>query len=61
MDLKNSSLVFRYQPTGLTARAPLYATDITSLFEVESFQINTSSLVTGSSRSDLFNSIMRLM
>jgi hypothetical protein len=71
MDLANSSLVFKYDPivTGGSspdleadniAKVPIFAFDIASLFEVESFQINTTSLLTGSSRSDLFGQMMRV-
>lgn len=65
MNLAKSALVFRYKPTASTAevlgKAPIYASDITQLFEVEQFQINSTSVVTGSSKTYLFNSIMRVL
>ena len=71
IDLANSSLVFKYDPIvggtlpndsplDNTAKLPIFGFDITSLFEVENFQVNTTSLMTGSSRQDLFNHIMRI-
>lgn len=66
IDLANSSLVFKYDPVISGSTAPdlvadnvaklgIYGFDVGSLFEIEQFQINTTSLLTGSSRSDLFN------
>ena len=72
IDLANSALVFKYDPvvTGSgsspdfvgdnIAKLGIYGFDIGSLFEIEQFQINTTSLLTGSSRSDLFNQMMRI-
>ncbi len=41
MNLAKSALIFRYKPSasvaGVFAKAPIYASDITSLFEVEQF------------------------
>lgn len=71
IDLANSSLVFKYDPIITGGSAPdlladnvaklgIFGYDIASLFEIEQFQINTTSLSTGSSRSDLFNQMMRI-
>lgn len=41
MDLKNSSIAFRYTPiiktVGYDQRVPIFASDVSGLFEVESF------------------------
>jgi len=64
MDLKNSAIAFRYRPiitgAGYEARVPIFGSDASGLFEVENFQINTTSAITGSSRSDIFNQMMKI-
>jgi hypothetical protein len=61
INLAKSALVFRLKFTGLEARAPIFAGDVSSIFEVEQLMIGTSSLSTGSSQNYLFNQILKQM